>query len=64
MNIAAWFRRTFIDGSPTGRPLPPHVANLKLNMALMGLHMEQAAREQDPRTKVGYIFTGTKEKKS
>ena len=54
-------RAMFLDASavtllPVITPLPPHVANMRLNMDLMGLHMEQAGRDRDPRTKVGYVL--------
>lgn len=64
MNPITWLQRVFTDADAQPSPLPPHVANLRLDMRLMHLHMDQAAREQDPRTKVGYVFTGNKEHRS
>ena len=61
--IRTWLTDTFTSPTATS-PLPPHVANLRLDMNLIGIHMEQARREPDPRTRSGYIQTTNKEYKS
>lgn len=53
--IRRWLQRWFGDPEPAVSPLPPHVANLKLNMSLIALHIANADRP-DERTKVGYVL--------
>lgn len=64
--ILTYLRSLFLDPAPLTviTPMPPHVANLRLDMRLLGLHMDAAAHAPDERTRAGYIQVMNKEYKS
>lgn len=49
----AFLRSYFQDPWPDAKPLPPHVANLKLDSMMLALHLANAHKPSD-RTVTGF----------